>query len=217
MKGVRNQRSGGRGEHAFSPAVRQFGLLGLLGLVAFASSVIALHLTSNDIDLTHHYVSNLANQPLGWVFMVGAFVHGWGNLALTLGLRAALRPGRLRTWAVLLFGLAAAGILLAAVFPIDAHDQTPGVSGRIHRAAASATFALELAALFVFSAAFGHQRRWRRQRAISLALAGSAAVALTAFVIAIQLDVMPGLAERVALAIFLVWEIWASVQLIRSA
>lgn len=217
MTGVRNQATDRHSEYAFSPAVRWFGLLGLLGLVAFASSVIALHLTSGDIDLTHHYVSNLANQPLGWVFMVGAFVHGWGNLALTLGLRAALRPGRLRTWAVLLFGLAAVGILLAAVFPIDAPDQPPDVSGGIHRSAASATFALELAALFVFSAAFGRQRRWRRQRAVSLVLAVCAAVALTAFVIAIQLDVVPGLAERVALAIFLVWEIWVSVRLIRFA
>lgn len=200
-------------EYAFPRPVRRFGLLGLFGLVAFVSSLIVLHLTGSGIDWTHGYVSNLANQPLGWVFMVGAFVHGWGNLALTLGLRGALRPGRLRSWAVLLFGLAAGGILLAAVFPIDAPGQGPSVSGRIHRSAASATFALELAALFVFSAAFGHQRRWRRQRRVSLTLSACAAVALTAFVIAIQLDVVPGLAERVALAIFLVWEIWACVQL----
>lgn len=204
-------------EYAFPAPVRRFGLLGLLGLGVFVSSIIVLHLTSNGIDWMGHYVSNLANQPLGWVFMGGAFVHGWGNLALTLGLRGALRPGRLRTWAVLLFGLAAVGILLAALFPIDAPGQTPDVSGRIHRAAASATFALELAALFVFSAAFGRQRRWHRQRAVSLVLSVSAAVALTAFVIAIQLDMAPGLAERVALAIFLVWEIWACIQLIRRA
>ena len=203
--------------YAFPGSVRRCGLLALLGLVAFIASIIVLHLTGSGIDWTHQYVSNLANQPLGWVFMAGAFVHGWGNLALTLGLRGALRPGRLRTWAVLLFGLAALGILLAALFPIEAPGQLPSVSGRVHRSAASATFALELAALFVFSAAFGRQCRWRRRRAVSLALSASAAVALTAFVIAIQLDVAPGLAERVALAIFLVWEIWISVQLIRTA
>lgn len=32
-----------------------------------------------------------------------------------------------------------------------------------------------------------------------------------------QLDVAPGLAERVALAIFLAWEIWVAMQLIRRA
>lgn len=203
-------------EYAFPWPVRRFALLGLSGVAVFGASIIVLHLTGSGVDWTRDYVSNLANQPLGWVFMAGAFVHGWGNLALTLGLRGALRPGRLRSWAVLLFGLAAVGILLTALFPIEAHGQTPGVSGQIHRAAASAAFALELAALFVFSAAFGRQRVWRRQRAFSLALSVIAAVALTAFVIAIQLEMASGLAERVALAIFLVWEIWASVQLIRA-
>ena len=89
------------------------------------------------------------------------------------------------------------------------------MSGQLHRAAASTAFALELAALFVFSAAFRRQRVWRRRRAVSLALSAIAATALTVFVIAIQLDIAPGLAERVALAVFLVWEVWAGVQIIR--
>lgn len=204
-------------EYTFSWPERRFGLLGLSGIAVFVSSIFLLHLTGSSIDWTRDYVSDLANEPFGWVFMGGAFVHGWGNLALTLGLRGALRPGRLRTWAVLLFGLAAVGLLLTALFPVDAPGQAPGVSGQIHRAAASAAFALELAALFVFSVAFGRQRAWRRKRAVSLVLSVAAAVALTVFVIAVQLDIAPGLAERVALAIFLVWEIWASVQLIRAA
>lgn len=120
MTSVHNQDTDRHSAAAASPAVRWFGLL---GLVAFASSLIVLHLKSSNIDLMDHYVSNLANHPLGRVFMVGAFVHGWGNLALTLGPRAAPRPGRLRTGALLLFGLAALGILLASIFPIDAPGQ----------------------------------------------------------------------------------------------
>ncbi|MDT8449126.1 MAG: DUF998 domain-containing protein [Wenzhouxiangellaceae bacterium] len=203
-------------KYAFSWPVHRFGLLGLSGIAVFVSSIIVLHLTGTSNDWTHDYVSDLANEPFGWVFMGGTFVHGWGNLALTLGLRGALRPGRLRTCGMLLFGLAAAGLLLTALFPVDAPDQAPDVSGQIHRAAASAAFALELAALFVFSAAFGRQGAWRRKRAVSLVLSVAAAMALTGFLITIQLDIAPGLAERVALAIFLVWEIWASVQLIRA-
>lgn len=73
-------------EYAFPRSVRRFGKLGLLGLLVFGSSIIVLHLIGSDIDLTGHYVSNLANMPFGWIFMSGAFVHGWGNLALTMGL-----------------------------------------------------------------------------------------------------------------------------------
>ncbi len=206
-----------RSAHAFPRPVRRYGLLGLFGVSVFVTSLILLHLTGTEIDLMRDYVSNLANGPYGWVFVGGALVRGCGNLALTLGLRGALHPGRLRTWAVLLFGLAAVGILLAALFPIDPPGQTLSTTGRVHGTVVGATFVLELAALFVFSVAFGRHRRWCRQRAVSLVLSVSAAVALTAFVLAIQVGVAPGLAERAALAVFLAWELWASFQLVRPA
>lgn len=206
-----------RKARAFTWPVRRYGLLGLLGVVAFVAALVVIHLMGVDIDWRGDYVSNLANEPFGWIFIVGTFVHGWGNLALTLGLRGALHPGRLRTWAVLLFGLAAVGILLAALFPVDPPGQAPSIVGRIHRAVSSATFMLELAALFVFSVAFSRHLRWRRQQAVSLLLSVSAAVAITVFIIAIQVDIAPGLAERVALAVLLAWEIWACLQLIRRS
>jgi len=200
---------------AFAYPVRRFGLLSLLGLFTFASSLIVMHAMNNDIDWLNHYVSNLANEPFGWVFVSAAFVHGLGNLALVLGLRGSLHPGRLRSWAVLLFGLAAAGILVAAVFPTDRPDQIPSLTGRVHRIAASSTFLLELTALFVFSIAFGHDDRWRRQRIISLALSVVATITMGFFIVAVLTGVAPGLAERVALVVLLAWEIWISFLLVR--
>lgn len=205
-------------KNVFSWQVRLYGLLGLLGLVTFLISLIVLHLnlTNTDIDWMRYYVSYLANEPLGWVFIAGTLVHGLGNLALAMGMHGALPPGRLRTWGVVLFALAAVGVLLAALFPIDSPDQALSTAGRIHRTAASATFSLELAALFVFSTAFGRHHYWRRQRVVSRTLAISAAVAMSMFVIALQLDVVPGLAERVALSVYLLWEFWIAVQLVWS-
>lgn len=202
-------------EYAFPRSVRLFGLLGLFGLITFISSIITMHLTGNGVDWSYHYVSNLANQPLGWIFMLGTFIHGCGNLALALGLHGALPSGRLRIRAVLLFGLAAAGILLTAFFPTDPPGQVQTMTGQIHRTAASTSFALELAAMYIFSMAFRRHHQWRRQWNTSLVLSTCAAVALFLFVIAIQLEMAPGLAERFALAIFMAWEIWACMQLIR--
>ncbi len=202
-------------ENAFPGSVRLFGFLGLLGVLAFSSSLIVVHGMGTGIDWVRDYVSNMANEPLSWVFVTGAFIHGWGNLALTFGLRGALRPGPLRTWATLLFGLAAVGILLASMFPVDPPDQTPTITGMIHRAVASTTFISELAALFVFTMAFRRNRRWHQQQTFSLILSVSAAVAMMLFIIAMQIDIAAGLAERIALVILLVWEIWACFQLIR--
>jgi hypothetical membrane protein len=197
--------------NAFSWPVRRYGLLGLAGAATFVSSLVVLHLMTPGIDWVRDYVSELANETLGSLFIVGTFVHGSGNLALTLGLRAALQPGRLRTLAVLLFGLAALGILLSSLFPIDPPGQAPSMAGYVHRTVSSAAFALELFALFAFSATFARQR----QQAVSLLLSVIAAVAVALFVIAVQVGVAPGLAERAALAVFLSWELWAIFQLIR--
>lgn len=204
-------------EAPFPAVVRACGWLGLLGLTVFALSVAAVHLASPGGDWSRQYVSELANRRLGWVFRIGTFVHGWGNLALAVGLRGALRPGSSRVWGTLLFGLAAVGILLVGIFPTDSPDAAASIAGALHRSAASISFALELAALFVFSHAFGRQRRWRRCRRASLVLSGLAAASVTVFLVAVQLDMAPGLAERAALLLFLGWEIWIALLLVRPS
>ncbi len=197
------------------PPVVACGLAGLLGALLFAASLVFLHLVRADVDLTRHYVSDFVNGRLGWLFVVGAVVHGFGNLALDLGLRRSLGRSSLGAWAVLIFGLAAAGIVLAALFPIDPPGQSPTPAGLAHRAVAVATFPLELAALFLFSAAFAGAPRWRGRRKTSFALATIAAIAAAGFFLAVLRNWMPGLAERLALASFLAWEFWAARQLIR--
>jgi hypothetical membrane protein len=192
-----------------------FGLAGLLGASLFAVSLVFLHWARTDVDWTRHYVSQFANERLGWVFVSGALVHGLGNLVLGLGLHRSLDRSPRSVWAVLLFGLAAAGIVVAAIFQIDPPGQAPTPAGLIHRAVASATFPVELVALFLFSAAFAGQPRWRERRGTSFALATIAAVASAGFLLAFILNRVPGLAERLALASFLAWELWVARQLVR--
>lgn len=197
--------------------VRIYGLAGLLGASVFTASLIVLHLTRTDVDWTRHYVSDFANGRLGWVFVLGAVIHGLGNLALNLGLRRSLDPGPLRAWAVFFFGLAVAGIVVAALFPIEPAGRSPTPVGLVHRTAATASFPLELVALFLFSAAFARHPRWRRRKAVSLVLSTVAAVGAAGFFLAVFLNRLPSLAERLALASFLAWEFWAAVQLVRPA
>ncbi len=204
-------------EYAFPWEVRRYALLGLFGLLTFVASLLVVHLTGIEFDWMRDYVSNLANEPLGWVFIAGAFVHGWGNLALVTALRGTLDKGKLRSWAISLFVLAAVGILIAALFPVDPAGQAATTTGRIHRSAASVTFFSELGALFVFSVAFGRYPHWRNQQLVSMVISVSAALAMVAFIIALQVDVAPGLAERMALSTLLAWEVWICYQLLRPA
>lgn len=191
-----------------------FGLAGLLGALLFATALAVLHLVRTDVDWTRRYVSDFANGRLGWVFVAAAVTHGFGNLALDLGLRRSLDRSLLSTGAVVLFGLASAGIVVAALFPIDPSGQSATLAGFVHRAVATASFPLELVALFLFSAAFAGEPRWRGCRKPSFALATITAAALAGFLLAVVLNRMPGLAERLALASFLAWELWAAGQLV---
>lgn len=192
------------------------GVASLVGVVAFALSLFTLQLLQPDIDWTRHFVSDFANGPLGLLFVVGAAVHSVGNLALSAGLRRSLGPGALRTAAVLLFGLAALGIFAAALFPTDSSGQERTLAGLVHRVSATASFPIELVALFLFSAAFAADPRWHHLAGLSFMWSAIAAALLVWLFLAVLANRMPGLAERAALASFLAWEFGASWSLARS-
>ena len=195
--------------------VNVYGVAGLLGAVVFTSALVVLQAAHPEIDWTRHYVSDFANGRLGWVFVLGAAVHGPGNVALSLGLRRSLAPGPLTAGAVLLFSTAAVGITAAALFPTDPGGDARTLMGLVHRVAAAASFPIELIALILFSAAFAASPHWRRYTGPSIAISAIAAVTLVGLFLAVLWNRMPGLAERLALASFLLWEFGAALGLVR--
>ena len=194
-----------------------YGLIGLIGVAVFTSSLVVLHMAGTDIDWTRHYVSSFANGPLGWVFVWGALVHSVGNLALTLGLRRSLDPSPLRASAAVLLGLAAAGIGIVALIPVDSAVSSPTLAGLAHRVALGVSLPVELVALFLFSIAFRRDRRWRRHSGPSFVLSTVAATALSGFLLAVLLNQAPAVGERLALASVMAWEFWAAFHVFRHA
>lgn len=192
------------------------GLAGILGVVAFAAAALGLHLANAELDWTRHYVSQFVNGPRGWLFPLGTLAHAAGNAVLGVGLYRSLRRDRLRGWAAGLFVLAAGGFAVSGLFAVELPGAAPSAEGAIHRAAASASFAVELAALALLSAAFEQDRGWRGVAGVSLALAALAAAASAMLATAILLGWRPGLAERAALAAFMIWELFAGALLMRE-
>ena len=194
-----------------------YGIAGLFGAASFTASIVVLQVARGDLDWRHDYVSYFVHGRLGWLFVVAAVVHGFGNLALAQGLRRSLGDGRVRTWAIFLFGSAAAGIVLAGFLPIDAVGTPPTSVGRVHRGIVYVAFLSELVALFLFSVAFGRNPDWQRRRGTSFVLSVMAGLALAGFLAALLRHRMHGMAERWALTTFMVWEFWVAMCLIRSA
>ncbi|MBK7583245.1 MAG: DUF998 domain-containing protein [Myxococcales bacterium] len=191
------------------------GLAGLLGASLFAASIVSLQVVRPDVDWARDYVSDLANGHFGWVFISATLAHGLGNLATSVGLHLSLERSLLRTWAVFIFRVGAAGIMVGAVVTTDAPGAAPTTAGLVHGAIATGSFVLQLLAVLLFSAEFARQPHWRGRRRWSFVLAMLAAVALVVFFASVRLRYMTGLAERLALGTPLAWELWAAYQLSR--
>lgn len=191
------------------------GWVGLAGASFFLLSIALLHIVRSDVDWTTHYVSDFVNGPMGWLFVASALLHGSGNLALGIGLGGSLGESRRPPWASRLFIISATGILIAALFPTDPANSPTTWVGLVHRSAVTASFILELAALFLFAMAFARSRRWKPHARLSLVLAVLAAGGLSFFFFLLVIEQLPGLGERTALIAFTAWELWASYRLIR--
>jgi len=193
----------------------RYGLAGFGGALVFTLSFAVLHVARPEMDWTRDYISYFVHGRLGWLFVWGIIVHGVGNVSLAVGLYRSLRIGRFRSWAAFLFCTAAAGVVLTAVLPIDPIGSPLTLTGRIHSDVAYTAFLSELAAIFLFTAAFARDPVWQRRSGTSFVLSTTAAATLAGFVVAASLDYMPGVAERLALASFMAWEFWAAWPLLR--
>jgi hypothetical protein len=183
-----------------------------------------------DYDWRRHPISSLALGPGGWIQAANFVLSGVLLLAFALGVRRVKAAGGAAGWGRRL--LEAAGILLivAGLFatePVSGYPPgTPGrpatysMHGAIHAACAILGFAVIVATMFVFAAAFA-RRRERGWTAYSLA---SGLVAITAFfLMAPGIDQQPGwvelggLFERVVFVVGLGWLTAVAVKLVRRA
>lgn len=198
------------------PSVRLAGWVGFVAAALFLLSIATLQALRPDITWTTHYVSDFVNGPAGWLFVVATLVHGIGNFALAIGIGKSLQSVELGQGASALLAMSAIGILVAALFRTDPANASITWVGFVHGSAVTASFLLELAALFLLSMTFRRSPLWRLHARTSFGLAVAATAGLVAFVVLRELNQLQGLGERAALLAFMTWELWASFRLTRS-
>ena len=197
--------------------MKAFGMAGMLGVAWFGAAMFVLQRAAGSgFDWTRHLMSELANVPGGWLFTAAAIGHAAGNALVSVALYRALRDRAAAAGGVL-FALAAAGLAATGIFPIDAPGAARSAAGTVHLTAASASFAAELAALLFFSASFAAKTGWRGSARVSLMLSVFASAGSATLLSALALDWRQGLAERVAVATFMAWELWAGAWLVLRA
>jgi uncharacterized protein DUF998 len=176
----------------------------LVGVGYFALVLIALHFLRTDYNPIKQPTSEYAVGPYGSL-MTSAFVGmSVGSLALALGLSQGLpRPARSRIGLVLL-GIWAVGVVIAAIFPIDLEGAPETTAGTIHRINGPLAFFSLAVAANLISRGFGHDERWRPFHRLAQVLALIMLVEFVAVAIARNFG-LGGLAQRIFIVTFVVW------------
>jgi hypothetical protein len=116
---------------------RLYGALGMAGVGASLLALIALHVLDPDRSVVDGTISEYALGDYGWLQSVNDVVLGVGIIAIAIGLRQTLAPGKRVTAAWVLLLIVGLGFLTAAVFETDPRGAAESTtSGAIHGTAA---------------------------------------------------------------------------------
>ena len=142
----------------------------VLAAPVFTVAAVVQAATRDGYDITRHPVSMLALGDLGWVQTTSFVATGLLSVVGAAGARRVLRGGRGSTWGPVLLALIGVGLLVAAVFRMDASDGFPlgtpagrltTMSGHmiLHNVGGSLSFFSMIALCFVLAARYHAEGR----------------------------------------------------------
>jgi hypothetical protein len=184
---------------------RLYGALGMAGVGASLLALIALHVLDPDRSVVESTISEYALGDYGWLVSVNDIVLGVGIIAIALGLRQTLAPGKRVTAAWVFLLIVGLGFLVAAVFETDPRGAAESTtSGAIHGTAALvsalgvAIAAWLLRGVFTRDASYLHLARTQLWFAVLITLG--------VVVLLVLFEVGPaGLIQRLLVAVMASW------------
>jgi hypothetical membrane protein len=164
-------------------ATRLLLIAGVIGGPLFMVVGLVQAFTRPGFNLRRHALSMLSLGDLGWIQVTNFVLTGLLSIALAIGMRRALHPGRAGTWGPLLMAAYGVGFIIAGIFRIDPALGFPpgapeGFTGfswhaSIHFLGFTVAFIGLIAACFVFARRFAGrgERGWAAYCATSGAIA----------------------------------------------
>ena len=188
--------------------VAQLSVIALVGVAYFVVVFVAFHVLRPDLDPIRRVGSNYAVGPYGLLMTTAFLTLAVGKFAFALALYYGMAPASRSRVGMLLLGTAGLCILVGAIFPTDVTpDDTPITwIGVAHVLSAVIGFLCFLAAMFLLSRRFTKDERWRSFSRPSFALAcATLAAFITFFLFQATKTPAGGLAQRVFVALYLLW------------
>lgn len=182
---------------------RQYKVAGEFGIGLFALGLVCLHILDSDLSVVDEYLSVYALGDYGWLSQAANVAMGLGVIAIALGLRATLSEGKRVTASWVLILIAGIGFVISGFFNTDPTNTVESTSdGALHDLGGYISMlSLMIATWFlrgVFKRDESHSDMARRQTWFAILMTG-ALVALMAF------ESIPGLTQRVFVAVVVTW------------
>jgi hypothetical protein len=194
---------------------RALGLI-VIGAVAYWSAVVlTMHVLEPEFSTIRAPMSAYVLGAYGPWMTTTYFAWCAALLGVGHGLVRTLPRTRLTRIAFSVFLIAAAGVLLAGLFPMDFPGPPRTSSGRLHAVGGSLAFPTMALGAFLFSLSFRRDGYWRR---VSVPLLAFSAGIIGVFVLGVlSLAVLgfAGYAQRVLFALLCPWMIVVGLHLTR--
>jgi hypothetical protein len=181
-------------------------VIATVALAGFVGAVACQHLLNSALTPSRHMISEYANGRAGWLMTAG-----FASWALSLAAASVMErrcTTRARAVMSMLLAIAAAGMVVTAIFPTQTvagmlpAGTTRSVAGRLHDLGSDTT-QLALFAAVVTHALDRGLPAWSRRLAAMLLCAGVG----TIVVLVAAGDPVPGLRQRVLVLIAVMWQL----------
>jgi hypothetical membrane protein len=177
----------------------------MLGVGWLVAALVALHFLDSDLSVTDTYTSDYALGDYGWLMRSAFFAVGVGTVAIGLGLRETLAPGKRVTASVVLFLIAGVAFLVGGIFNTDPTGVTDlSATGTVHVLASAVLFLSLLVSAWFLRGVFKRDPSWQwfSKAQLGFAVAYTAALIVS---FATPEGGTVGLTQRIGIAVLMAW------------
>jgi hypothetical protein len=195
---------------------RALGLLVVASVLYYILVVSAMHVLEPEFSPISAPISAYVLGAYGPFMTTTYFVLSGGLLGVAYGLVTTLRRTRFTSTAFAVVLVAASGVFLAGIFPMDFPPPLRTLSGRLHALGGSLAFPGMAAGLSLFSLSFRRDGYWRGVSTVLLVLAAGMIAAFVLMASSILVLGYGGYAQRLFIAVLFGWMIVAGIHLTRT-
>jgi hypothetical membrane protein len=195
---------------------RALGLLVVASVLYYILVVFAMHVLEPEFSPIRAPMSAYVLGAYGPFMTTTYFVLCGGLLGVAYGLVTTLRRTRFTSVAFAFVLVAAAGVFLAGIFPMDFPPPLRTSSGRLHALGGLLAFPGMTVGLSLFSLSFRRDGYWRGVSGVLLVLAAGMIAAFVLMASSILVLGYGGYAQRLFIAVLFSWMIVAGIHLTRT-